>query len=172
MVYENITRDVLKVKGSGLYAILPFDNSERNGKTIIKIGLSMGPLYKRIAQYHTYYRNGLYILGLLEDPPFKINGFKTKELFYRHIEKEMISIIVRLGGVRLKALTSERYSEWIYAKPIWVHKAFQELVKKYLDNDEGGAFHPFELKGVIDKYYNDNINKKTTHVGEIIFTDL
>jgi hypothetical protein len=44
---------MLKVKGSGLYAITPFDNIQTKGEMIIKIGISVGPLSKRVSKYHT-----------------------------------------------------------------------------------------------------------------------
>jgi hypothetical protein len=172
MAYENVIKDVLKVKGSGLYAITPFDNIQTKGEMIIKIGISVGPLSKRVSQYHTYFRNGLYILGLFETPPVRINGFKKKYDFYRHIELEIAKYIVKHGGKQLKQLTSDTMSEWFYVKPAIVHKAFQEMARRYLNNDKGGAYHPFEVKGAVDKHYNDNINRKDVVVGEILFNDI
>ena len=40
------------------------------------------------------FRNGLYILGLFENPPVRINGFKKKYDFYRHIELEIAQYIL------------------------------------------------------------------------------
>ena len=99
----------LKKDSGGLYAILPYNRLDSDGKALFKVGLALN-FRKRFEQYHTYYPDGMYYQNLLADPnkekqdyyyrdPKDRNKRKFSEKRYLgHIEREIHDEIVEGGG--------------------------------------------------------------------------
>ncbi len=55
--------DEMGIKGGGLYAILPYERLDKNGKAVFKVGLASN-LRGRMEQHHTDYPLGFYYTAI------------------------------------------------------------------------------------------------------------
>ena len=63
--YEHDPREI--VKGGGVYCYLPFDNLDRSGNSMFKIGMTTN-FRKRENNYHTSLPQGMWQVAMLIDP--------------------------------------------------------------------------------------------------------
>jgi len=152
------------IHGSGIYAFFPFDNLDKNGFGVFKIGMT-GNFHNRIGNYHTYLPEGVYYKCFLENPTEKQNNMSLKN-YYTMIEKEIFSDILRLGGkvismnIRYK---DEGKTEWVYANEKIIEKAFNEAYKKYKGDLTIGMLNNLQKE-------RKKLMKNKIFKGEIFFT--
>lgn len=60
-----VVRDELGIKGSGLYAFMPFYNLDDDGNAIFKVGMTLD-FNQRVESYHTYFPYGVWMIDFLE----------------------------------------------------------------------------------------------------------
>jgi hypothetical protein len=157
---HTVLRDELMIKGGGVYCFLPFDNIDKFGNAVFKIGVAID-FNSRTEQYHTYYPLGVYFVAFLKEPrtPIHLRGKKqitTKEQYLK-IEKYVLEYLVDHGGENIKSTTRTRElneklegkTEWVYAGEKLIHKAFVEAQKNY-----GGEVMLYSLKGINKKAVN------------------
>jgi hypothetical protein len=60
----SVLRDELLIHGPGIYAHTPYQNLDKKGRLLYKIGES-SDLVTRIDNYHTYFLEGVYITATL-----------------------------------------------------------------------------------------------------------
>jgi hypothetical protein len=171
--------DEIGYKLGGCYAFTPYDNIDRNGKTLVKVGFTVN-FRNRFEDYYTSFTTGVYILNLLENPTIKpipsrddkkdTNKFYyIKRVFYLKVERFIMDEIIRLGGIRIKSTTritnaDEKggETEWFYTKIEWVKQAFRNAKEMY----DGRLYSP---KQDIKKQAKEDLaNKDKKFVGNII----
>ena len=171
--------DEIGYKQGGCYAFTPYDNVDRNGKTLIKVGFTVN-FRNRFEDYYTSFTEGVYILNLLENPKIKPEPtrdvkkdtkkfYYVKRVFYLQVEKFIMAEIIRLGGIRVKSTTRITNSdenggdtEWFYTSPQCVKQAFSTAQNKY----EGRLYSP--KQDIKKKGKEDLANPDKKFVGTII----
>lgn len=176
MTKYTVIRDDLKLKGGGLYAFMPFEKLDANGRAVFKIGLALD-LSNRTEQYHTYFPLGVYMVAFLNEIPARkyLRSMKkdmtTKEL-YLEIEKFIFNTVIKNGGKRLHSTTRvknqnnkmEGQTEWVYCSVDDIHKAFSEAQVKF-----GGDVNTFDLNGINATAQQSINSQKKKYIGEIIY---
>jgi hypothetical protein len=142
-------------KGSGgLYAVLPYERLDKNGKALFKVGQADN-FKKRFEQYHTYYPLGFYYKNLLANPIKETSGHHyidkedrnkkklNKKKYYNEIEHYIQDEIKDDGGKQLYSTTRVKdaqkdkdgnikgQTEWFYATPRTIDEAFKDAFKVY-----------------------------------------
>ena len=151
------------INGNGIYCFFPFDNLDKNGYGVFKIGMSMN-FHKRIANYHTYLPEGVYYKCFLENPTKNQNDMTLKN-YYTMIEKEIFNKILLLGGKAISMnirYKDEGRTEWVYANEKIIEKAFDDAYKKYKGDLTIGILDNLEEE-------RKKLMKKKIFKGEIIF---
>jgi hypothetical protein len=70
--YSNVFGDTLKLKGKqGIYAVVVGDKLDLQHKTIFKVGMTASSFQKSASNYHSYYKDGLWVAGVLYDFPVR-----------------------------------------------------------------------------------------------------
>jgi hypothetical protein len=141
---NSVIKDELKLHGSGLYCFLPFENSDKNGKSVYKIGLTIKQVHERVEQYHSYFPMGVYVVCALLAPT-KLKRKRTQTVYYQEIEEYLFDEVERHGGNFVYSTTRIKKggkTEWVYANETIIHEAFDEAAIKY-----GGRLHLFNTKG-------------------------
>jgi T5orf172 domain len=159
--YKHEPRD--SVTGGGVYAYLPFDNLDKDGKSIFKIGMTTN-FHKRENNYHTSLPQGVWRAATLQNPTEKAYSGKTEEDLAAHyvkIEKKIFKDIRDYGGKVLSKNHRRKYNEgeteWIYTNEDNIEKAFNVAEDKY-----GGHL----TIGTLNKLPKE---KDATFVGKIYF---
>jgi hypothetical protein len=173
----SVIRDELKISGGGLYCFLPFDNLDKDKKSIFKIGLA-NDFSHRVEGYHTYFPNGVLMVSFLQNPPVprmtRANPGETKKVtHYAVIEKFILNYISANGGKRIHSTTrvrnpdseSKGATEWTYIDQHTIHDAFTQAKLKF-----GGNLHTYNInENTYKATLKKEKDKKNTFVGEIIF---
>ena len=152
------------VSGSGIYAFLPFDNLDKKGKGVFKIGMT-GNFHNRIGNYHTYLPEGVYFKCFLKNPK-KLRGDLSLEKYYKKIEKEIFKGIVDEGGKAISMSIrwrNEGKTEWVYASEEQIENAFDTAYRKY-----GGDLNIGELDHLPD--LRKQLQRNKIYKGEVFFT--
>jgi hypothetical protein len=160
--YSNVFEDELKLKGrQGIYAFVVGDKLDLKHKTIFKVGMTASSFQKRANHYHSYYKDGLWVAGVLYDFPVRKNGFKTKRNLYLYLEDLVFKFLINNGAKRVKTKTSENETEYFYTSYSLIHKAFQYITRTF--GLGIGIYQPFEdLEKTIQNQYNKRIKQKNT----------
>ena len=117
---------------SGIYCFFPFERLKPDGTGVFKIGNTEQTFQKRLNSYHTYYINGVYVLGFI-----KIFARKGKERpvefkqILNTVEDWVINKIVDDGGDVLfdkRRTWKEGQSEWVVSCLSQVKKVFDKAV--------------------------------------------
>lgn len=164
---DYIEREV--VPGGGVYAFFVFDELDKKGKGVYKIGMATS-FQKRIAGYHTYLPGGLYYKCLLENPSLKREG-KSDKVYYTMIEKEIFKDIKERGGKVIEMKIRKRdygETEWIYADEKAVVEAFDRAYKKY--GGKNTHLHVIENLNKELKPIARELKKDPIFEGKIFFT--
>ena len=155
-----------EISGSGIYCFFPFDQLDKNGCGVFKIGMTTH-FDNRIKNYHTYLPKGVYYKCFLKNPSKKKNGMDTAS-YYITIEKEIFEDVKSLGGqVITMDIRKHNYgeTEWIYASERMIEDAFTIAYGKYggvkTDLDIGTLEH---LAGLRQNFERNKVFK-----GEIYF---
>ena len=124
-----VIRDQLKVTGSGLYSFTPYQEFDKYGWSVFKIGISTN-INKRIDGYHTSFPMGLWITDILYDIPVPRKTRSLKEVKERQhlevIERFIFDELIARGGKAIYSTTRFRdanesgqgQTEWIYCDPV------------------------------------------------------
>ena len=160
--YNHEKRD--RVEGGGVYAYLPFDNLDKDGKSMFKIGMTTN-FHKRENNYHTSLPQGVWRAATLQNPTKKksYSGKTEKDLVahYTQIEKQIFKDIRHAGGKVLSKDHRRKYNEgeteWIYTDEKNIESAFDSAYLKY-----GGRL----TIGTLNKLPHE---KDATFVGKIYF---
>lgn len=171
--------DDFKVHGGegGLYAILPYERLNKEGKGVFKVGQA-DDFKKRFETYHTYYPLGFYYKNLLTEPkgnrrdeknPRKV--LSTKK-YYNQIEHFIHKDILDHGGKQLITTTRVKHAgkydnvggetEWFYTTEKALDDSFKDAFKIY-----GGRLHNENVSG-INKQANQN-KKGADYTAEIYY---
>lgn len=121
-----------KIAGGGVYCFFVFDELDKKGKGVYKIGMATS-FQHRIGGYHTYLPKGLYYKCLLENPSLQQNG-KSDKAYYTMIEKEIFQDVKDHGGEVITMRIRKRdygETEWIYADEKTIEDAFDRAYEKY-----------------------------------------
>jgi hypothetical protein len=150
----SIIRDELDIKGAGLYAFMPWTSLDKNKKAVIKIGES-SDLTRRTDNYHTYFPNGVYMLGFITDIKIpkgtRQKPAKKPRVIREEMEQYIMDYINENGGKRLYSTsrvkrqnnTMEGQTEWVYTSIELLHEAFEKCAKKF-----NGKSHLYYLEGL------------------------
>lgn len=150
------------IKHGGVYAYLPFDNLDKKGKSMYKIGMTKN-FYKRESNYHTYLPKGMWQVAFLVKPT-KYKPSDDNNKYYAMVERWIFKRVIALGGKVL----SEHYrsrnkgeTEWVYTDEDTIHTAFEEAQKRF-----GGKEILFDTNAGLP----DSKDKRDARfVGEIFF---
>ena len=124
---HSVVRDEMNVTGSGLYSFTPYQEFDKHGLSIFKIGISTN-INKRIDGYHTSFPMGLWITDILHDIPVprqirnspKVSERQHLEEIERFIFEELIARGARpiISTTRVKdGDESGAKTEWVYCNP-------------------------------------------------------
>ena len=120
------------VDGAGVYCFFPFDQLDKKGFGVFKIGMTTS-FDNRIRNYHTYLPKGMFFKCFLNNPTKKKSGMELAA-YYKLIEKEIFEHVKALGGqVITMDIRKHNYgeTEWIYANEKMIEKAFDDAFDKY-----------------------------------------
>lgn len=149
----------------GVYIITPYQNLDRSGRTVFKVGMSQG-LKKRTDNYLTYFPHIMFhsFLTGFDENKDKLQIFRDVS----NIEKKVINGIYEKDKRARKLYFKQREvaSEWLYTKSSIIDAVCLELVEKY-ELDYKGYEDNFN-ESVLDDY-NKNL-PDAVFVGKIIFT--
>ena len=147
--------------GDGIYCFYPFDSAlDKYHKGVFKIGMTLN-LHDRTYGYHTYFPEGVFIVGKLETPT--IGRPKDKKDFKKYItsvETFIFKEVVAGGAHRITMDTRSRggKTEWFYTDEKTIDNAFKKAKKKFggkLELDTLATVkpdaHPY-FKGTINFY--------------------
>lgn len=166
-----VVRDDLKIKGSGMYCFLPYEQLDSDHKAVFKVGMTINPFEKRTEQYHTYFPLGVYMVAFLENPPVPRKTTKTQH--YLKIENFIFDSIQSNEGIRIYSTTriknqnqkKEGATEWVYCDVHAINSAFLEAQKQF-----GGTAHTFSLKKLnLNKVLKDKELETPNYIGKIVF---
>ena len=146
----------LKNKDGGMYAIMPYERTDRHGNALFKVGQA-DDFKKRFESYHTYYPLGFYYKNLLANPRANRKGVDGKRLgdktYYNKVENFIHKDIVEHGGTQLKTTTRIKNSkknvnnlgdtEWFYTDEKTLDKAFDDAHNKF-----GGNKYNASVRGI------------------------
>jgi hypothetical protein len=169
--------DDLGIKGGGqnaLYAILQYDNKDKNNKSVFKLGLAKN-FSKRLDAYHTSSgNNGVWIKALITNIPKPLQTRsgkkKTMKMHLLAVEKFLFSQMVKNGSTRVESTTHIRdgLTELFYCTEQMIDDAFNATEKKY-----GGICNIYSLDDKKNKETFEErtkkIEKNALFVGKIIF---
>ena len=170
-----VIKDILNIKGGGVYCYLPFEKLDDEGNAVFKIGMAID-FTQRTGAYHSYFPLGVYLVAFLINPEMKVTRFDTvkssKTSFYKKIEKQVIDYIIKNGGQRIYTSTrvlqpnEDNYgsSEWIYANETVIHEAFIKAQEEH-----GGRTELYYLDNNINTIARANKRKKPNYVAEIVY---
>jgi hypothetical protein len=158
---STVIHDELGIKGSGLYAYMPFYNLDKNDNAVFKVGMTTTSFKSRTEQYHTYFPMGVYTIAFLEDPPVpQTEGDKetTKRTHYKKIERFIFDELIRLGAkqihttsrIRRLNAANEGETEWFYTSDKIIHRAFQKAKDEYGGRTEFGEVSQKDVKEARD----------------------
>lgn len=142
----------------GVYIITPYQNLDKSGRTVFKIGMSKG-LKKRTDNYLTYFPHIMFhsfLTGFDEDKE-KLQLFRD----VTNIEKKVINGIYEKDDKARKLYFKQREvaSEWIYTKSSIIDAVCLELVEKY----------ELEYKGYEDNFNETVLNDYKENLPDAIF---
>jgi hypothetical protein len=186
MVKKTYVIDDLGIKGGGVYCFMPFDNVDKKGMAVFKVGMSIN-FKNRIESYHTYFPNGVYMIEFLEEPPIPKEWNPKKEgkisNYYKKLEKIVIDDIDKQlkedNKLGKRITTSTRVkkggkTEWFYTKVGVIREAFKvaqhyanSVSKKYKLHDNN--LHPFTIN---NRELNNKLVKDeetSSYVGKLVF---
>ena len=154
-----------EIEGSGIYCFFPFDQLDKKGFGVFKIGMTTS-FDNRIKNYHTYLPKGVYYKCFLKNPTQKRNGMDVAS-YYIHIEREIFDDVKTLGGqVITMDIRKNNYgeTEWIYANEQMIEDAFDKAYAKYggvnTDLDIGDLSH---LAGLRNQFERNKIFRGETY---------
>ena len=157
------------VDGAGIYAFYPFDNLDKHGKGVFKIGMTASQFHKRISGYHTYLPQGVYMKCFLKNPTKLIENYNTTEshrTYYQAIERDIFNDIKSRGGEPIWMAIREKnegFTEWIYASEKMIEQSFRKAQRKW-----GGRFEDANLEQGISENIKQ-LKKDSFFKGEIYF---
>jgi hypothetical protein len=172
-----VVRDDLKLKGPGLYAILPFERLDIHKKSLYKIGYAMD-INRRMETHHTYFPAGVYFVAFLTEPFMnrpttrsKPNTLTRKQK-YIEMEKFIMEQLKEKGASQLFSTTRVRKSnhkkwgqtEWFYTSDTTIHEVFELARKRF-----GGTLQIYNTRR-INKTAKRN-KERSFYKGDIYFMD-
>ena len=147
---ETYVSDTLGFKLGGCYSFTPYDNIDRNGKTLIKVGFTTN-FRHRFEDYYTSFTEGVYILNLLESPTKDIRFrdkdskqvYTVKRVRYMQVEKFIMNHIIKNGGLRVKSTTRMRNADIFGGDTEWFYTNFKTVTNAFnaAQNEFGGRLH-------------------------------
>lgn len=174
----------IKKNEGGLYAILQYDDLDKNGFSVFKLGLTIN-YQKRIDSYHTTGGNlGSYIIALLSEIPTpKITrGTKiTHKMQLLRAEKYLFAQMVKNGARRIHSNThivgfndaaGGGETEQFFCDQKMIEQSMVATRKEY-----GGVLHLYDLNGY-DEATGKQVNfakqsrdiiKSAFYVGKVAF---
>lgn len=152
--------DELKIGKSegGLYAILQYDDLDKNGFSVFKLGLTVN-YQKRIDSYHTTGgTQGSYIIALLSQIPTPKVTRTTKITYKMNLlraEKYLFTQMVKFGAKRIHSTThiqnfnvelGSAPTEQFFCDARMIEEAMTATHKQF-----GGVLHLYNLNGIDEK---------------------
>lgn len=125
---HTVIRDELKITGSGVYSFSPYQEFDKHGWSVFKIGISLN-INKRIDGYHTSFPMGLWITDILHNIPLQRQTRNSPKVSERkhleEIERFIFEELIARGGKAIYSTTRFRdanqsgqgRTEWIYCDP-------------------------------------------------------
>jgi hypothetical protein len=173
-----VANDDLKLKNkNGLYCFLPYENLDKKGKAIFKIGMTTQDFANRIENYHSYYPMGVYMVFFLSfskkrvstDVDKKKEQLKLEKSRFESIEKELFELVVKNEGKRIKfpSRPSQSWmfpSEWFYTDIQTLQTSFEEIQKIH-----GGKLLSFHLDDIANNFKNNKKDKRDKYLAEIVY---
>lgn len=182
----------VRADDGGLYAILPYENLDKNKKALFKVGLADN-YDRRFESYHTYYPLGFYYKNLLLNPNKQLNEVrkKTNEQFkkthkdrpspaqraalnkttriknYLSAEKSVFNNIKELGGQQLRTTTRIKNANDDGGQSEWFYTNQQTLDKAFskANKEYGGKLLSTHLNDINKNAANNK--SASTYTGEI-----
>jgi|688.fasta_scaffold390008_3 hypothetical protein len=163
---------------SGIYCFFPFENFDKKGNAVFKIGNTQQSFQERLAQYHTYFIHGVWVLGMLE---VKAKRGQTLPVEFKNvlnqIEDWVLNEIVNEGGKILhdnRRVWKQGQSEWVYSNMAQVKRAFDKAVVhfKTIYTDLKLVVNFVNMKKTteeINASHSERKKIKNKYVGEYIF---
>lgn len=171
MSKHSVVQDELRIRGAGVYCIMPYEKKDEKGNCLFKIGMTAKSFKDRIEQYNSYYPLGVYLVAFLCNPNVRNNNAKTKKELYTIIERRVMDKIKERDGIqlhstaRVKNLNVEEKgeTEFFYTSQSVIKNVFDEIQEEY-----GGDVSYFNLNN-INRKAEASKRKKPNYVAEIVY---
>lgn len=178
-----VVRDVLKITGSGLYAVCPFMNQDKRGRMAIKIGMSTR-LSDRVESYTLSYPAGVYCLAFLNKIRVPIGTRQTpsveRRVYLQQMETFVFNHVIEHGGKRLYSTArvrqpnerQEGITEWVYSDVDTIHKAFIACAEQFSGEPDLYYLKGVDSNGVVEDVIADSrrqVNASEHYIGQVPF---
>lgn len=162
----------------GIYCFFPFEHLDKKNKGIFKIGNTEKNFQTRLAQYHTYYTSGVYVIAFIKIKNKKNHPLPTNfKSILNQVESYVIKLIQDHDGVIIvnkKRVYKRGETEFIYSSLQVINDCFKKTVIhfKLLHKNLHFIFDCVDISKTISQIelnYSQNMKLKDKYVAKYIF---